>query len=74
MGVHGVCGAIGTILTGVFAVDGGLAYGAYLLGVQTLGVVTVMACGYNYYYIIQSNRCYIRLELLKKKKLSDLTN
>ena len=30
IGVHGVCGAIGTILTGVFAVDGGLAYAAEL--------------------------------------------
>ena len=45
IGVHGVCGAIGTILTGVFAVDGGLAYGggSHLLGVQTLGVVAVIA-------------------------------
>lgn len=45
--VHGVCGALGTILTGVFA-DGastekGLLYGGgfHFLGVQALGVVTV---------------------------------
>ena len=25
--VHGVCGALGTLLVGVFAVDGGLLYG-----------------------------------------------
>lgn len=47
--VHGVCGALGTILTGLFA-DGvttekGLFYGGgfHLLGVQALGVVTVAA-------------------------------
>lgn len=42
--VHGMCGAIGTILTGVFAVDGGLLYGGgfSLLGVQILGVVAVI--------------------------------
>ncbi|MDD4320548.1 MAG: ammonium transporter [Acidaminococcaceae bacterium] len=43
--VHGVCGALGTILTGVFAVDGGLLYGGgyKLLTTQITGVAAVMA-------------------------------
>jgi len=43
--VHGVCGALGTILTGFFAVDGGLFYGDgfKFLGIQLLGVICVMA-------------------------------
>ena len=43
--VHGFCGAIGTILTGVFALDGGLLYGGglHFLGVQILGVISVIA-------------------------------
>ncbi len=42
--VHGVCGALGTLLVGIFATDGGLLNGggAALLGVQAIGVFTVM--------------------------------
>ena len=41
--VHGVCGALGTLLVGVFATDGGLLYGGgfSLLGVQAIGVLAV---------------------------------
>ncbi len=47
--VHGGCGALGTILTGLFAdgstTEAGLFYGGgvHFLGVQLLGVVTVIA-------------------------------
>ena len=42
--VHGVCGGLGTILTGVFAIDGGVLYGGgfSFLGVQILGVASVI--------------------------------
>ncbi len=41
--VHGVCGAIGTLLVGVFAIDGGLLYGGgfHQLGVQAVGVLAI---------------------------------
>ncbi len=43
--VHGMCGAVGTILVGVFATDGGILYGggAGMLVVQTIGVLSVIA-------------------------------
>ena len=42
--VHGICGALGTILTGFFAVDGGLLYGGGMdmVVTQTIGVVAVI--------------------------------
>ncbi len=41
--VHGVVGAFGTLMVGVFAVDGGLLYGGGFaqLGIQAIGVVAV---------------------------------
>lgn len=43
--VHGVCGALGTLLVGVFATDGGLLYGGGFekLGVQAIGVLGIGA-------------------------------
>ncbi len=43
--VHGVCGAFGTLMVGVFSTDGGLFYGggAKLLGIQAIGVLAVGA-------------------------------
>lgn len=45
VGVHGFCGAAGTLMTGLFALDGGLFYGGgiHFFAVQALGVVSVIA-------------------------------
>ncbi len=45
--VHGVCGTLGTILTGLFATESGLLYGhgASFFGVQCLGAFSYMAWG-----------------------------
>lgn len=44
VGVHGMCGAAGTLLTGVFAAEDGLVYGGgfHMLGVQLMGVAAVI--------------------------------
>lgn len=57
--VHGVCGSLGTILTGIFALDGGLLYGGglHMLGVQLLGSVVYAAwailCGLILFYVLR---------------------
>ena len=45
IGVHGMCGATGTILTGLFALEDGVFYGGgfHFLGIQCLGVISVIA-------------------------------
>ena len=45
VGVHGICGALGTLMTGLLATDGGVFYGGgfKFFGVQALGVVSVIA-------------------------------
>ena len=46
--VHGVCGILGTLLTGMFAVDGGLFYGGgwHFLGVEALG--SLVTCAWSF--------------------------
>lgn len=57
--VHGVCGSLGTILTGVFATDGGLAYGGgfSFLGIQCLGALVFcawgLACGFVLFSVVK---------------------
>ena len=52
--VHGVNGALGTILVGFFATDGGLFYGGgfSLLGIQALGVLAIAAWALGTAYIL----------------------
>ena len=52
--VHGVCGALGTILVGVFATDGGLLHGGgtELLVTQLLGVIAVFIWAFSLGFIL----------------------
>jgi Amt family ammonium transporter len=58
--VHGVCGALGTLLVGVFATDGGLLYGGGFeqLGVQAIGVLALSlgnAASLSFVYLKENN-------------------
>jgi len=52
--VHGVCGAFGTLMVGLLAVDGGLFYGggAELLLIQAKGVVSVFIWTFGMAYVL----------------------
>ena len=52
--VHGVCGFLGTILTGMFAVDGGLFYGGgwKFLGIETFGVLCVIVWSFGLGFLL----------------------
>lgn len=58
--VHGICGALGTLLVGVFATNGGLLYGGGVtqLGIQAIGVISIC------FWALGSS--YIVLLILKK--------
>jgi Amt family ammonium transporter len=57
--VHGVCGILGTVMTGLLATDGGLFYGGgwHFLGVQCLGIVVIdlwaALCGFLLFFGIK---------------------
>ena len=57
--VHGVCGILGTLMTGLWATDGGLFYGGgwHFFGVQALGIVVIdlwaALCGFLLFFGIK---------------------
>lgn len=52
--VHGVSGALGTLLVGVFSTSEGILYGhgAHLLGIQAIGVLAFFAWAFGLGYIL----------------------
>ena len=44
IGVHGVCGALGTVLTGIFSLEEGLLYG-HGFGLLTVQIIGILATG-----------------------------
>ena len=65
--VHGVCGILGTVMTGMLATDGGLFYGGgwHFFGVQCLGIVAIdlwaAVCGFLLFFGIKKF-CGLRVE------------
>ncbi len=52
--VHGICGAFGTLMVGLFATEGGLFYGGgwSMLGVQAIGVAVIGLWAFGGAYIL----------------------
>ncbi len=65
--VHGVCGILGTIMTGLLATDGGLFYGDgwHFFGIQCLGILVIdlwtAVCGFLLFFGIKKT-CGLRVE------------
>jgi Amt family ammonium transporter len=57
--VHGVCGVVGTLSVGLFALEGGVFYGGgfELLGIQAVGTVATgiwaLGLGFLLFYVIK---------------------
>jgi Amt family ammonium transporter len=73
--VHGVCGFIGTVLVGVFALDGGLLYGggSKLIWVQTYGSLSYLGwaalCTFVLLFILKKT---IGLRVSKEEEIDGL--
>ena len=75
IGVHGVCGALGTILVGFFAKEGGLFYGGggNLLGIQLVGVLSVAAwVGIVMFTVFQVIDRTVGLRVTKREEIEGL--
>ncbi|KKL69892.1 hypothetical protein LCGC14_2110380, partial [marine sediment metagenome] len=75
--VHGLSGATGTLMVGLFATEGGLFYGggAGLLGVQFIGVLSVAAwalgLGFLLFFILKKT-LGIRVEKIVEEEGLDI--
>ncbi|MFV0522558.1 MAG: ammonium transporter [Mangrovibacterium sp.] len=67
--VHGVCGAFGTLMVGLFSTSEGLFYGHgyHLLGVQAIGVIVFFAWAFGLGFILFS--ILKKLNILRVSKL-----
>ncbi|WP_027339251.1 ammonium transporter [Halonatronum saccharophilum] len=73
--VHGICGAFGTLMVGLLAVDGGLFYGGglELLGIQALGVVAVGAWAFiGAFILFKAIDATIGLRVSKEEEIEGL--
>ena len=76
--VHGVCGAMGTILTGLLAVDGGTFYGGgfHFFAIQCLGVLATAvwaAVMITIVFLILKNTIGLRVSAEEELKGMDIT-